>query len=384
MPSKKQTLWARLRRVGMPFFTSDARWRAYAGLGVVLVLLLSINGLNVVNSYVGRDFMSALAERQPGRFYALAGMLAGVFAASTAAEVLATFAQQRLGLVWRDWLTRTLLDRYLGGLTYRRLTSRKDIDNPDQRISEDIKNFTATSLSFLVMLVNGLLTLAACAGVLWSITPTLFLVALGYAALGSFGTVALGRRLVSLNNLQLQKEADFRFALGRVRERAGDIARARGEGEEKTRLVRLLGAVVENFRAMIGVNRNVGFFTTGYGYLTQIIPAAVVAPLYVRGDVPFGTVTQSAMAFTQVLGAFSLVVKQFSDLTAYAAVVGRLGALWEATEPGPEPPAATPAPAAPAPAAAIQAVPDDRRVAYEGLTLQTPREGRVLVRDLSL
>jgi putative ATP-binding cassette transporter len=146
---------------------------------------------------------------------------------------------------------------------------------------------------------------------------------------------------------------------------------------------------VDNFRALIGVQRNLGFFTTGYNYLTQILPVLVVAPLYVRGEVEFGTVTQSAMAFSQVLGAFSLVVRQFNDLSAYAAVVGRLGALWQATEPG----AAPAAPQAPA----VQKVPDARRLAFEGLTLETPPPaapsgqangepagGRVLVRDLSL
>ena len=176
-----------------------------------------------------------------------------------------------------------------------------------------------------------MLTLIAFAGVLWSITPSLLAAAIGYALLGSVGTVLLGRRLVSLDNQQLRKEADFRYGLVRVRDRAetgGPI-----EDGDHDRLGERLAAVVANFRAIIAVNLRLNFFTGGYNYLTQIIPAAVVAPLYIRGEVEFGTVTQAAMAFSQVLGAFSLLVSQFQNLSSYAAVANRLGELWEATEP---------------------------------------------------
>src|SRR5262249_5222385 len=174
-------------------------------------------------------------------------------------------------------------------------------------------------------------TLVAFAGVLWMISPWLFLTAVVYAFVGTFGTILLGSRLVPLDNLQLRKEADFRFALGRVREHAAAVAQLGGEEAEKARLRDRLLAVVANFEDIIDVTRALGFFTTGYNYLTQIVPAMVVAPLYVTGQVEFGTITQSAMAFTQVLGAFSLIVTQFQQVSTFAATVGRLGPMWEAT-----------------------------------------------------
>src|SRR6185312_9499864 len=135
-------------------------------------------------------------------------------------------------------------------------------------------------------------------------------------------------------------------------------------------------ALVENYRAIIRVTRNVGFFTREYNYLIQIIPAAVVAPLYIAGQVQFGTIPQAAMAFSQVLGAFSLIVTKFQELSTYAAVTNRLGTMWEATEPvGPVETSdhqRTPA--------GIERDTDNRRIAYEGLTLWTPTEKRVLIR----
>jgi vitamin B12/bleomycin/antimicrobial peptide transport system ATP-binding/permease protein len=178
----------------------------------------------------------------------------------------------------------------------------------------------------------------------------------------------------------------------------GDGANA-GEGEQKSRLGQRLARLVENFRAIIGVSRNLGFFTTAYNYLPQLIPVAVVAPLYIRGEVEFGVVTQAAMAFSQVLGAFSLIVTQFQEVTAYAAVIGRLGSLWEATEPGRASPAPVgplpqlPAGKPPTPSAAraaapagpvVEMSPEARRVAYEHLTLWTQEQERPIVRDLSV
>jgi putative ATP-binding cassette transporter len=375
-------LTSRFLSVAYPFFASEQRVKAIAAVALLVALLFGTNGLNVINSYVGRDFMSDLAERHARSFYLHALMLAGVFALSTVCEVLTRYTEQRLGILWREWLTRTLLDRYLAGRTYRRVAARDDIDNPDQRVTDDVKAFTTTTLSFLILLLNAGLTLAAFAGVLWSITPWLLLAAAGYAACGSLSTALLGWRLVGLDHHQLQKEADLRFALARFRDRTDDVALAGGEDEEKRRLRGRLGEVVANFRSIINVNCRLGFFTTGYNYMVQIIPAAVVAPLYISGRVEFGTVTQSAMAFTQVLAAFSLFVAKFQDLSAFAAVVGRVSGIWEATAPAEA--AREERAAEPAAAGAADAAGQPHRLAYAGLTLRTPEGDRVLVRDLSL
>lgn len=404
MLSLNRSMWSRLVAVGLPFYkASEARRRALGGLGILVALLLTVNGMNVVNSYMARDFMTALADRHAGRFFTFAAILAGVFAVSTVVQVLARYAQQWLGVVWREWLTRRFLDRYLAGRAYLRLADQHEIDNPDERISLDIKTFTTTTLSIFVLILNGVATLAAFSWVLWSITPWLFLTAFGYAALGCVGTILLGRRLVKLNNQQIQKEADFRYGLGRLREHAEAVAQVVGEEEQKGRLLPRLTRLVQNFQAVIRVGRNLGFFVTAFKFMPQIIPAMVVAPLYFRGAVQFGTVTQAAMAFDQVQGAFAILETQYQELTTFAAVISRLGALWEAIKSG----AAGPSKAGLLPKAprrkvrrkalslpsygvaapvgpVIETSPDARRVVYEDVSLWTPEEQRPLVRDLSL
>src|SRR5207249_4520447 len=114
---------------------------------ILVALLLGVSGLNVVNSYVGRDFMTAVAGREPQRCFALALEYVGVFAASAAVAALARWTELTLGLRWREWLTRHFFKSYLADHAYYRINSAQDIDNPDQRISEDIYTFTTTSLS---------------------------------------------------------------------------------------------------------------------------------------------------------------------------------------------------------------------------------------------
>jgi putative ATP-binding cassette transporter len=365
--------WSRFVTLAKPVLRSEVRWKVLGLFAVLLTLILSANGLNLCNSYVLRDFGTAIEERQAAQFSYLALVYAGVFAVSTVVAAFSRFVEERLGLVWRRWLTRHLAQRYLAGQAYYRLNSRGDIDNPDQRITEDAKAFTTHTLSLILILLNSTIAFVSFAGVLWLITPWLFLTAVVYAVFGTLLTIGLGRRLVGMDVLQLKKEADFRYALIRVRENAERIALLRGEGTEGRRLDRRLDALADNWKGMIKVNRNLGFFTNGYNYMIQLIPALIVAPLYFRGEIPFGTVGQAAMAFSTLMNSFSIIVKEFDRITQFAAVVRRLGTFWEAVEKTQEP----------APQG-IDVAEDDTRVAYEGLTLLTPKDRRLLIKDLSL
>ncbi len=370
---RKPRPWTRVIRITRPLFFSEKRIPALLWLTTLLALVFSVIGLNVVNSYVGRDFMTSISERNPARYGALAVRYLLVFAASTVVAVSVKFCEERLGLLWRGWLTAHLVDRYLAGRAYFRLMSRGDIDNPDQRMSEDVKNFTTQTLSFLLLFLNASITSVFFAGVLWGIKPLLLGVAVGYAVCGSLLTMLVGRKLVGLNNQQLKKEADFRYELIHVREYADSIVLLRGERKQRGRLMLRLEILVDNFRAIVSVNRNLGLFTTGYNYLIQLLPVLIVAPSYIRGEVEFGVVTQATMAFTTILGAFSLIITQFAAISTFAAVVNRLGAIWEALD-------ETPAPAL----QTIEVVHDENRIAYEGLTLRVPKDNKVLISDLNV
>ncbi len=144
--------------------------------------------------------------------------------------------------------------------------------------------------------------------------------------------IVLGRPLITLNYNQLDKEASFRSGLIQVRENAESIMLERHEPRQAARLLHRLEDLVDNLRRIIAVNRNLGFFTTGYNWMIQIIPALIVAPAFIDGEIDFGAITQSAMAFTALVAAFPLIVTQFQSLSSFAAVVARLSSLMEAIE----------------------------------------------------
>jgi putative ATP-binding cassette transporter len=294
-------------------------------LAIMLGLLLGINVLNVVNSYVGRDLMTAVERHDTSTFVSNAVAWSAVFVALTLAAVILRFCEERLALLWRDWLTRSLLARYLEGGAYLRLKERGELGNPDQRITDDVRAFTATTISFTLMLLNATLVVVAFSGVLWSISPTLFLLAVVYAGVGSALTVVLGRPLVRLNYDQSDREASFRAELVHAGENAESVALLKLEGRLQERLSSRLDALVLNMKRIVAVNRSVGFFATGYGYGIQLLPPLIVGPLFMKGKVDFGVVTQSAMAFAHLLGAFSLIVSQFGSISSYAASLARLG-----------------------------------------------------------
>jgi vitamin B12/bleomycin/antimicrobial peptide transport system ATP-binding/permease protein len=372
VPMNRATL-RRFTNAVRAFLTSEVRSKARGMFALLFVFALAVNGLNVVNSYVGRDFMTAISHRDHPGFVRQAFLYIGVFAASTLVAVLYRFTEERLGLFWRVWMTQRLTKRYLENRTYLWLKDSAAIDNPDQRIADDVRAFTFTTLSFTLMSLNGILAVLSFSGVLWSISPLLFGVAVAYAAIGTAGAIWLGLPLVGLNYRQSDQEANFRADLIHVRENAESIALLQREGRLTDRLDRRINGLAENFRRITSVNRNLSFFTTGYNYLVQIIPTLIVAPLFIRGEVEFGVVTQSAMAFAQLLGAFSLIVNQVQSLSSFAAVTARLSALGEAVENRPATSESKDASLA-----------SGATLAYSNVTLTSPDDSQVLVGSLYL
>lgn len=314
------------------FLKSSAGRKARWLLAGLLLLMVCINGMNVANSYVGRFFMSAIESRDTDGFVRYAWLYVGVFAGSTLVGVMFRFTEERLGLLWRDWLTHRITARYIDERIYLHLTGEDAVSNPDQRMTEDVRQVTTTTLSFLLMILNGTLAAVSFSGVLWAISPKLFVVAVLYAVAGSALTIWLGRPLIQLNYRQADREADFRSELIQTRHNADGIALAGQEAEVRVRLMNRIDGLVGNLRRIISVNRNLSFFTTGYSYMIQLIPVLIVAPLFIRREVEFGVIGQSAMAFATLLGAFSLVITQFQAISTYAAVVSRLGEFGEATD----------------------------------------------------
>ena len=325
-------VFRRISRTLKAFLTSAVGRRARWLLGLLFGLMFCINGMNVVNSFVGKHFMSSIEMRNSDGFVRFAWLYVAVFAGSTLVGVLFRYTEERVGLLWREFLTQRAVRLYMDRGIYLHMNDEGAISNPDQRISEDIRLLTTTTLSFVLMVLNGTMTVLSFSGVLWTISPKLFMVAVIYAVSGSLLTIWLGGPLIQLNYRQSDCEANFRSELIWTREHADQLAAEGGQVGARERLLAKVDDLVGNFRRVIVINRNLNFFTTGYNYMIQLIPALIVAPLFIQGKIEFGVIGQASMAFATLLGAFSLIITQFQAISVYASVLLRLGEFMESVE----------------------------------------------------
>lgn len=368
-------LWIGFWRIARLYWFSDQKWKARGVLGLLLILLFSFSAMSIVLSFVGRDFMTALSEKKINDFYRSLFIYLGVFVVATPVSAYFSYVSRKLGVNWRLWLTNFFISRYFQKRAYYLLNQGDQIDNPDQRISQDISSFTINSLDFLSLLFFSSIQFLSFVGILWSISKQLVLVLLLYAAAGTLVTLFFGKKLINLNYQQLRREADLRYGLVHVRDNVESIAFYQGEAQEASRVRKRLGDAISNLNFLIGWQRNLAFFTKGYEYLILVLPFAVMAPLYFSGEIKFGVVTQAAGAFSQVLGALSVIVAQFESLGAFAAGITRLETFHSSLEDPAKKESTEYQPT-------ITSV-QEPRLAADHLTLQTPNYQHTLFSDLS-
>lgn len=357
-------------------------------LVLLVVLLLGQTASNVLFVEQTGEFTSALAAHDADRFWASIRLSVAILLVAVPIWAFYYYVRDRLGIQWRRWLTGHFLGLYFGNRAYYELNAGGQIDNPDQRIAEDIHTFTQQSLYFLMVALGALIQLVAFTGVLWSISTQLVFFLIVYAIAGNVVTTAVfGRRLIGINFQQLRREADFRFGLVRIRENAEAIALHRGEPRESARAKRIFDAAFANFKRLIRSQFWLNLFQYGFSFVTVLLPSAILAPRVISGELEVGRAVQAAGAFAAVMSAMTVIVDHFEGLSRFVAGVDRLHGFARMLRDGPQPDAGaagTPAAVAGAPAAAaIQTVPA-AYLAFEHLTLQTPGRERTLVRDLSL
>lgn len=366
--------WRRLRTIAAPLFHSDARWKAIGMLSLLATFSISVSYLNAWMSYIISDFLTALSLREKDDFIRHLYRYAMAIAIVVPVAVFYRYSEERFALFWRRWLSLRILTHYFNNRAFYKVNAYEGIDNPDQRIEEDIRSFTAQSLSILLILFNSAITIFFFIRILWSISPWLTLAVVGYSAAGSVIAYFLGRPLISLNFAQLRKEANYRYKLVNVRDNAESIAFFRGERKERVRTRQRLKEALKNFLQLITWNRNLNFFTSSYNYVVRIVPLIIVAPLYLDGKIEFGRVNQAMDSFAAVVNALSIIVLNFGMLSSITAVITRLGTFWEALEEansishGKLP--------------SIETI-EGSVVALEDVTLHTPKRDQTIIRNLS-
>ncbi len=368
-------IWHRFFVLAKPYWFSDEKRVARGLLALLVLLLLGETEFAVLFNEQSGEFTSALAARDGGRFWHSIHLFMGLLLVAVPIYGFYYFVRDKLAIHWRRWLTHHLLGRYFSHRAFYALTSNSDVDNPDQRIAEDVNAFTQKSLSFLLIAVSALLQLLAFSRVLWSISRELVVFLVVYALLGTLVTfLVFGKPLIGLNFHQLRREADFRFSLVRVRENAESIAFYRGETEEAHQVKRRFHALFANFNRLIKWTLGLNLFQYAYSFVTLILPGIIIAPRVLSGELEVGHVVRAAGAFAAILAALTVFVDNFETLSKFAAGIDRLDSFTKALR----------AQGSHHKAGPLIERADGIELVLHHLTLHTPNYQRTLVTDLSL
>lgn len=365
--------------IAKSYWLGDEKWLARGLLLSVVLFLLAYTGLSVLLNNKRGVLISALSAQDETRFWQTVIIFIGVLVIYAPLLAGYTYLRDRLSLQWRKWLTHRFVDNYFRDRAYYNLhIGKTEIDNPDQRIAEDVRSFTQESLTFLLVLVESVLSVIAFSSVLWGISKPLVFFLVLYALIGTLVTTfVFGKPLVRLNFEQLKREANLRFSLVRIRENAEAIAFYQGEDQESNQVKQRFFDVFENVKRLLVWELNLNILTNAYEFIPFILPALVVAPAIFAGEMEVGKVSEAQGAFIRVFFSLNVVVARFQQLTTFGAGINRLytfAEFLEQTEVTQVSDEQKPR---------IQRV-EAQRLAVEHLSLQTPNYQRTLVEDLSI
>ena len=336
---------SRVWALSLPYFQSEEKWRARSLLAACVSLNLGMVYMMVLLNDWNRVFYDALQNRNAEVFWHQLGVFGLLATCFILVAVYRFYLTQLLELRWRAWMTRDYLQRWLTHHAFYQLElpqpgqTHGGTDNPDQRIQEDVQQFTADTVSLSLGLLDASVTLLSFIGILWSLSGSFaftlgessfsipgFMVwaAVAYALAGSLMGHWIGRPMAQLNFAQQRYEADFRHHLMRVREYSEAIALERGHTVEREALQQRFARVYDNFLHLLRVQKRYTWFNSGYGQAAMVFPILVASPRYFSGAIQLGELMQISSAFGQVQESLSWFISNYSRLASWQATTLRL------------------------------------------------------------
>ncbi len=329
----------RFYRLSRPFWHDRGQWKAWLMLAAVIGLGLLVVQINVLINSWSKTFYDTLAAFDTHALYGLVGQYALYLGAYVLIIVLLDYIRKGLVLRWRQAMTGRLVDAWLADQAFYRLGLSGEPDNPDQRIAQDVEVMVDLSIELVASLVINLAQVGAFMVILWNLSGVqtfslfgdsytvhgyLVWIVLAYTLCGSVLTHLIGKPLHRLNYEREHREADFRASLLRKRDHAEQIAQYRGEAVEREQLTQRFAAIAQNWRQLMGRERDLSLFTVAYQRLSLIIPVFAALPAFMAKAITLGGLMQIRSAFNAVHDSLSWFIKLYNKLVRWSAALQRL------------------------------------------------------------
>lgn len=375
-----QQFWQKFTEVAQPYWFPTAnegrKWPdflwSWSLLALVLVLLLSSNAVNAYISYINRDLILVLEQKEIFKFIRLLMAYALSYLGLIPLIALIQYLRKKLSLDWYQYLTNYLLDKYFQNLAYYRINFNPQIDNPDQRLAEEIEPIPNLVLDITLTIFEKTIEIITFLGILWSISKPVTLILIVYSVVGNILIIFFSQGLVQVTSDKITAEADYRYCLTHARDNAESIAFFQGEAQESLLVKRRFSRVVESSDQLVSWQRNLQVLNLGYNNFLNVYPFVAIAPLYFWGQIELGEVSQASLACAFFAGALATIVSKFSAINSLITFINRLTAFQTALVTS-DVQSSTPK---------IETI-EAEQFSLSQVTLLTPNYQRVLVEDLS-
>ena len=375
--------WEDVKAIALPYwYPTEPGGRAFSDVirawGMLILLLLSIIAVVSVtafNSFVNRNLVGVIVqEKDYSKLIDTLLVYAVGLLAVTLLGAFSRFLRKQIALDWYKWLNHEILDKYLTNRAYYKINFQSELDNPDQRLAQEIEPVTSNALSFSATFLEKILEMTIFLIIVWSISQQIAIALLIYTIVGNFIATYLNQELNKINQEELTAKADYSYSLTHVRNHAESIAFFRGEKQELKVIERRFFNLIKSTKRKINWERNKEIFTRGYQAVIEIFPYAVLGPLYLRDEIDYGQLGQSAIASYLFATALGELIAEFGTSGNFSSYVKRLSEFSDALEEVTKQPENV---------STIKII-EENHLAFEHVTLQTPNYEQVIVEDLSL
>ena len=348
--------------------------KSWGMLILLLSLIICLVAVTAFNSFILRQLVNVIDEKNLSGFTNNLFILVVSFVLITLLTGLSKFVREKMSLDWYEWLNDYMLQKYFSNRAYYKINFDSNIDNPDQRLTQEIKPIAKTTLSFFATCVEKILEMIVFFVILWQISKTIGVVLIIYTTIGNLIAFYLSQEFNNINQEELEVEANYNYAVTHVRNHAESIAFFQGEDQEFNILKKRFSSLIQTALQKINWERNKNFFDRGYQSIINVFPFLLVAPLYIRDEIDFGQVNQASLAANLFATALGTLITEFATSGRLSSYIERLVTFSETLETITQEVEGV---------STIKSI-EENRLAFDHVTLQTPNYEKVIVENLTI